>query len=308
MKPNKQQAAACTIIPPHIMSKIAENGSVGDRRRIEATRARIGKLAGARSLTHHITGPAVVQIAAAGKRRKVYDAGHDVRLPGRLVLAEGETKRRDVAANEAYDGAGATYDFYEQLFGRRSLDGKSLTILSTVHYGKQFDNALWNGKQVIYGDGDGRLFNRFTVALDVIGHELAHGVTQFTAGLAYTGQTGALNEHLSDVFGILVKQHRLGLTAVNRTGSSAPASSARRCTARPSAPWPPPARPTTTRSSASIRSRGICATTRKRATIAAGCTSTPASPITPSTWQPSPSAARRGRWPGASGTTRSHTT
>jgi Zn-dependent metalloprotease len=213
MNNDKQQAGACTIIPPHIMSRIAENGSAGDRRRIAATRARSGDLTAARALPHHITGPAVVQITAAGKRRKVYDARHDVRLPGRLVLAEGETKGRDLAANEAYDGAGATYDFYEQLFGRRSLDGKSLTILSTVHYGRQFDNALWNGKQVIYGDGDGRLFNRFTVALDVIGHELTHGVTQFTAGLAYTGQTGALNEHLSDVFGILIKQHRLGLTA-----------------------------------------------------------------------------------------------
>jgi Zn-dependent metalloprotease len=67
---------------------------------------------------------------------------------------------------------------------------------------------MWNGKQMVYGDGDGALFNRFTGCLDVIGHEQTHGITQFTAGLEYEGQSGALNEHISDAFGIMVKQYR----------------------------------------------------------------------------------------------------
>ena len=66
---------------------------------------------------------------------------------------------------------------------------------------------------MVFGDGDGELFHRFTMSLDVIGHELTHGVTEDEAGLEYQGQSGALNESLSDVFGSLVKQHTLGQTA-----------------------------------------------------------------------------------------------
>ena len=113
---------------------------------------------------------------------------------------------------EAWDGSGATFDFFEQVFGRNSIDGRGMRIDSTVHYSKRFDNAMWNGSEMVYGDGDGRIFNRFTVAKDVIGHELTHGITQYTAGLGYEGQTGALNEHISDAFGIMVKQYFFGQT------------------------------------------------------------------------------------------------
>ncbi len=80
---------------------------------------------------------------------------------------------------------------------------------STVHYGKDYDNAFWNGQEMVYGDGDGDLFRRFTVSLDVIGHELTHGVTGAEADLDYEGEPGALNEHFSDVFGSLLKQWHL---------------------------------------------------------------------------------------------------
>ena len=80
---------------------------------------------------------------------------------------------------------------------------------ATVHYGAQYDNAFWNGNQMVYGDGDGRLFNRFTIAIDVIGHELTHGVVQYEAGLLYQGESGALNDSFADVFGSLVKQRSL---------------------------------------------------------------------------------------------------
>src|SRR5947208_915089 len=77
----------------------------------------------------------------------------------------------------------------------------------------RFDNAMWNGRQMVYGDGDGRLFRRFTASLDVIGHELTHGVTQYAAALGYSSQAGALNEHISDAFGIMVKQFTLNQSA-----------------------------------------------------------------------------------------------
>ncbi len=133
-----------------------------------------------------------------------------------------------------------------------------MRIESTVHYSRRFDNAMWDGKQMVYGDGDGRIFNRFTVAKDVIGHELTHGVTQYTAGLGYSGQTGALNEHLSDAFGIMVKQYVLGQTLTNPTGSSAPGCSPPGSTATASVRWLLPVPRTTTPSSDAIPSPRTC--------------------------------------------------
>jgi Zn-dependent metalloprotease len=144
------------------------------------------------------------------KRRTIYDARQKPDLPGKLVRSEDDPKSKDQNVNEAFDYSGATYDFYEKVYGRKSIDGKGMRLDSTVHYredpSEAFDNAFWDGTQMIYGDGDGQVFDRFTKCLDVIGHELTHGVTQFEAGLEYHGQSGALNESFSDVFGSLVKQ------------------------------------------------------------------------------------------------------
>ena len=84
---------------------------------------------------------------------------------------------------------------------------------ATVHYGKKYDNAFWDGAQMVFGDGDGKLFNRFTISVDIVGHELSHGVTEDEAQLAYFNQAGALNESVSDVFGSLIKQYALKQTA-----------------------------------------------------------------------------------------------
>jgi Zn-dependent metalloprotease len=143
---------------------------------------------------------------AGEKRRTVYDATSGTDLPGKLVRGEGDPPVNDPAVNEAYDAAGATYDFFKEVYDRNSIDDRGLRLDSTVHYSIQYDNAFWNGSQMVYGDGDGQIFNRFTKAIDVIGHELAHGITQYEAGLIYRGEQGALNESMSDVFGSLVKQ------------------------------------------------------------------------------------------------------
>jgi len=141
------------------------------------------------------------------KRRTVYDANHGRALPGRIVRSEGERRVRDASANEAYESAGKTFDFFRRVYGRHSVDDQGLGIRSSVHFGEHFSNAHWNGRQMIYGDGDGKYFRRFTGALDIIAHELTHGVSQYTAGFAYSGQSGALAEHFSDVFGVLAKQY-----------------------------------------------------------------------------------------------------
>jgi Zn-dependent metalloprotease len=148
------------------------------------------------------------------KKRTIYTANNTNRLPGNVIRREGDPPvAGDLAANEAYDGSGDTYDFYLEVFGRNSIDGKGMRLDSTVHYGDQYDNAFWNSRQMVYGDGDGELFRRFTIALDVIGHELTHGVIEREARLAYLGQSGALNEHMADAFGIMVKQKKLNQTA-----------------------------------------------------------------------------------------------
>ena len=202
------------IVPPHILKHIARSQTPEARalapwalhtlelsERIRGTRTVLGPIA-----------PIAVTPAGA-KRRAVYDAQHRQRLPGKLVRSEGDAAVKDVAVNEAYDGAGATYDLYWQEFHRNSIDGRGMRLDSTVHFGRDFDNAFWDGRQMVYGDGDGVIFERFTRAIDVIGHELTHGVTQNEAALEYQDQTGALNESISDVFGSLVKQHQLGQTA-----------------------------------------------------------------------------------------------
>jgi Zn-dependent metalloprotease len=152
-------------------------------------------------------------VSPGRKRRTVYDARHQYDLPGRLVRSEGGPRSKDPRVNEAYDGAGSTYDMFKKIFLRNSIDDRGMRIDSTVHYGVAYDNAFWNGKQMVYGDGDGRIFGPFTRALDVICHELMHGITQHEAALNYRGQPGALNESFSDVFGSLLKQYRRRQTA-----------------------------------------------------------------------------------------------
>jgi Zn-dependent metalloprotease len=152
-------------------------------------------------------------VPAGELRRTLYDAKNGTTLPGKLVRGEGDPAVKDVTANEAYDAAGATYDFYLAVLGRNSVDGRGLRLDSSIHFQRRFDNAFWNGTQMVYGDGDGVIFNRFTISTDVIGHELTHGVTQYSANLEYEGQSGALNESMSDVFGSLVKQYQLKQTA-----------------------------------------------------------------------------------------------
>jgi Zn-dependent metalloprotease len=115
--------------------------------------------------------------------------------------------------DEAYDGLGATFAFLLEAYGRSSLDDAGHPLDATVHFGRDYDNAFWDGERMVFGDGDGELFLRFTVSLSVIAHELTHGVTQFTANLTYQGQSGALNESIADVMGALVEQYDRGQSA-----------------------------------------------------------------------------------------------
>jgi Zn-dependent metalloprotease len=206
------------ILPPHMLRHIVERGNPRQRERALKTISLAEEIR-ARRESLSLSAPSVTPAVSALKQRAVYDAGNGSVLPGRLVRSEGDPGTGDPAVDEAYDGSGATFDLYYQVYGRNSIDGAGLRIDSTVHYMQGYDNAFWNGKQMVYGDGDEdlpeseRLFNRFTIAIDIIAHELTHGVTQYEAALAYRDQAGALNESFSDVFGSLVKQRERGQSA-----------------------------------------------------------------------------------------------
>ena len=197
--------AHCYIIPPIILRNVAENGTPKQKDMAYQQISAAGQLRGQREAIARFA--AFAAATAGTKRRTIFDAKNGLTLPGKLIRGESDPKNKDTSVNEAFDGSGKTYDFFSKVYGRNSIDGDGMRLDSTVHYRKSFNNAFWNGQQMVYGDGDNDIFGRFTKSLDVIGHELTHGVTQFTGGLVYQNESGALNEHLSDVFGSLVKQY-----------------------------------------------------------------------------------------------------
>ncbi len=138
----------------------------------------------------------------------VYDCHHGTSLPGAPVANPGMSA--DATVKRAATETEAVAKFYWDVFKRDSLDGHHMTLISSVHYSTNFNNAFWNGAQMTYGDGDGKVFVDFTLGNDVIGHELTHGVTQHTAGFAYANEPGGLNESMSDVFGSMFRQWRAG--------------------------------------------------------------------------------------------------
>ncbi|KAK1244815.1 hypothetical protein MKX08_004444 [Trichoderma sp. CBMAI-0020] len=207
--------AASPFIPAHVLRHISQSEHVD-----EASRA-----AALRTLEHtrdsgapRVSGEETVQPATDKGRpkdsshphRMVYDAEHvssEAELPGKLVRAEGDKKAGDNTANEAYDNVGSVLEFFKDYFDWKSIDNKNADIISSIHFGEQYENAFWDSKdrQMVFGDG-GEFLSNFTGCIDVIGHELTHAVTEHRAALNYEGQPGALNEHVSDVFGIMIKQ------------------------------------------------------------------------------------------------------
>jgi Zn-dependent metalloprotease len=141
------------------------------------------------------------------KYRQICDANNaDAKVPCTTPFArvEGGAASAIQDVNDAYDYSGDTYDFYSGTLGRDSIDDDGMMLKSTTRYCESeydcpYQNAYWNGEQMVYGEG-------FASADDVVGHELTHGVTQYTSQLFYYYQSGAINESLSDVFGEFVDQ------------------------------------------------------------------------------------------------------
>ena len=135
---------------------------------------------------------------------KIFDCQHGTVLPGTPVASPQSSG--DATIKRTYKNTGDMAKFLGKEFGRNSLDGQGMDLISTVHFGLNYNNAFWNGQQMTYGDGDNNVFVDFTRGNDVIGHELAHGLTQFTSQFVYSSQSGGLNESMSDVIGSMFRQ------------------------------------------------------------------------------------------------------
>lgn len=210
---NIPEQGGCFIIPPTILSMIAKNGSEKQKKDAERNIQSITSIRGRRlSLLTQTILPrqtTLTTLLQTQLDRLIYDAKRGSSLPGELKRKEGQGPTSDNDVDKAYDYSGDAYRLFKEVFGRNSIDHNGMSLVSSVHYvepGEDFyNNASWNGEQMIYGDTDPSIFK--TVLLRTVSaHEMGHGVVQHEGGLRYQKDTGALNEHFADVFGILAEQ------------------------------------------------------------------------------------------------------
>ncbi|KAI0973516.1 metalloprotease [Xylaria arbuscula] len=212
------------IVPDVLLKHIAESEDVDEDTRSNAKRD-LEHIVNVQAKYQQAQGIAAEQktltASAKGKTETTYRAVYNANntqdendLPGTVVRVEGQKAVDDEAANQAYDNAGNVLKFYLDIFNWKSIDNNNMNVISSVHFGQNYENAFWDPEiaQMVYGDGHDFLGN-FSGALDVIGHELTHAVTEHTSPLDYFGQSGALNEHISDAFGVMVRQRVQNETA-----------------------------------------------------------------------------------------------
>jgi Zn-dependent metalloprotease len=182
-----------TPTPPPISGKADDTTLYSGKVSLSTTKGKDGTY----SLEDSTRGKGVVTYDAQNKEQ----AGKVVKISDKNdVWGEAKDPARNRSAVDAHYGAETTYDFFKEVLGRDSLDGKGEKLISNVHIGTNFVNAYWDGTQMNYGDGDGKNAGPLTT-LDIAGHEISHGLTERTAGLIYDGESGGLNEAMSDIFG-----------------------------------------------------------------------------------------------------------
>jgi len=230
MKQSKRKLAAlypchCTFVPPYVLDRLskASDAMVSEETRDAARTSltldnqlranRDSQAASTPKPDDIIEGVMAPPKGTAG--REVYSCHFQVNEPPpfELTRGEGDPLTMDDAVNAAYNHGGAVRDYYKNKLGRNSIDNLGMNQIHNVHFGRNYQNAFWDGTKMVYGDGDGAVFMNFTKDLDVVAHQLTHGVTQHTCNLIYKDQSGALNEHFSDVFGSVIEQALEGKTA-----------------------------------------------------------------------------------------------
>lgn len=203
----KRHKCTCMYVPPYVLGNLARSRHDKARERARYTLHQT-KQSRARRMSKKV-GMDIFTASAGGAgnaERKVYDCKNKWEQKVKLVRGEGGVVTGDDAVDTVYDFAGIVRDYFKEL-ERNSIDNAGMDLILNVHFGKDYMNAFWDGDEMTFGDGDGEVFVNFTDSLDVVAHELAHGVTQFTADLDYYSESGALNEHFSDVFGSAIQQY-----------------------------------------------------------------------------------------------------
>ena len=204
----------CFIVPLKVLRTWANDKNVDKRVRdhlrgtlVDTTRLRVMREAGrVASLMHRgaLLPSAIPGAPVVAPQDLLFDCKGKQSLPGTPIPQPGTST--DPAASTTYQVTAKVVEFYQNLLSRNSVDNQGMDLVSSVHYRQHFANAFWNGQQMVYGDGDGDVFIEFYKSADVIGHELTHGVTQYESGLQYEGESGALNESISDAFGATFHQ------------------------------------------------------------------------------------------------------
>jgi hypothetical protein len=196
----------CTFVPPYLLRRIAGSAT-------EVAQSCAATLSVDEAFRERRTSPPPSRGGVrTGPAWTVHTAEQGTTLPGTPVRAAGQSESGDVAVDEAAHGVAGSLALFAEIYGRASYDGAGAPVTVTVHYGRDYVNAFWDGTQLVFGDGDRKVFDRFTKPVDVLGHEFTHGVVQHTAGLVYQGQAGALNESVADVFASCLKQRLLAQT------------------------------------------------------------------------------------------------
>ncbi|MGZ0147576.1 M4 family metallopeptidase [Kribbella sp. WER1] len=204
----------CFFVPPHITDHIARSAQRQGREQ-NAVRGAIADqaLRQQRKSATYATLQTLTQPQPGKSDIAIYDDQNQWNVNVQLVRGPDDPPVAGANVNAAYDALAATRKFYHDVLGRESIDNAGLTIDGNVNFGVQYDNAFWDGSEMVFGNGDNVIFKDFTNDVDVPGHELTHGVTQYTAGLGYTDQTGALNEATSDIMGACIDQYVSGQDA-----------------------------------------------------------------------------------------------
>jgi Zn-dependent metalloprotease len=203
----------CHIVPKAALERFARDRSLpaeqrksfADTMKIDTEFRRLRNQANKLTRVAGLMAAAPVAAAVApAPAIMVFNCNHGQTLPG--VQLSNPATSPDATAKHVFAETSSVAAFYSQVFGRNSVDGMGMTLISSIHYGVGYNNAFWNGMQMTYGDGDGMIFIDFSKGNDVIGHELTHGVTQHSLGLNYSNEAGGLNESMSDCFGSMFRQ------------------------------------------------------------------------------------------------------
>lgn len=195
----------CFIVPDYLLKTVGDKKSLKISQSLRNKRNRLVRILS--SLFKKTLTPESPEV------RETFTCQNGTKLPGVSVVktdnySQDTVNRKDLAdleTSQAHEWTHLVWQFYNSQFNRNSIDNDGMKLDSSVHYDKNYNNAFWNGSQMVYGDGDGKIFKPLCGARDVAGHEITHGVIQHECGLVYWSQPGAANESYADKFGMAIK-------------------------------------------------------------------------------------------------------